>query len=161
MLCVKSRPKCEACPLQGMCSSYLHHSQAEYPQKKPKRSKPHRHTVMLLHRLGDEILLWRRPASGIWGGLWSLPEVDEVAAIELWQQSFLSQAQAPASVQANVIRHQFSHYSLDISVAVIELQALPPSISDADNYRWVATDQLAQHGLPTPVRKILSMLQTN
>jgi A/G-specific adenine glycosylase len=159
MLCVKAKPKCAACPLQGMCASFLHHSQAEYPQKKPKRSKPHRHTVMLLHRCGPQILLWRRPPSGIWGGLWSLPEVDEASAIALWQQSFLAQAQAPASLQRDVIRHQFSHYSLDISLAVIELEELPPAISDTDNYRWVEIRDLARHGLPTPVRKILSMLQ--
>ena len=159
MLCVKAQPKCAACPLQGMCASYRHHSQAEYPQKRPKRSKPHRHTVMLLHRCGAQILLWRRPPSGIWGGLWSLPEVDEESAIELWQQSFLSLAQAPASLQRDVIRHQFSHYSLHISLAVIELDELPSSISDADNYRWVAIGDLSRHGLPTPVRKILSLLQ--
>jgi A/G-specific adenine glycosylase len=114
---------------------------------------------MLLHRCGAQILLWRRPPSGIWGGLWSLPEVDEESAIELWQQSFLSLAQAPASLQRDVIRHQFSHYSLHISLAVIELDELPSSISDADNYRWVAIGDLSRHGLPTPVRKILSLLQ--
>jgi len=158
MLCVKGKPKCQACPLKSLCSSYLHNSQAEYPQKKPKRSKPHKHTLMLLHRCGEQILLWRRPPSGIWGGLWSLPEVDEVTAIELWQQSFLSLAQAPASLQRDVIRHQFSHYSLDISLAIVELGELPAGISDADNYRWVEIRDLARHGLPAPVRKILSVL---
>ena len=61
-------------------------------------------------------------------------------------------------MQQDVIRHQFSHYSLDISVAVIELQALPAKIADADNYRWVALEALDDYGLPTPVRKILLML---
>ena len=159
MLCVQSKPKCEVCPLKPMCASYLHHSQADYPQKKPKRSKPHRQTLMLLHRCNAQILLWRRPPSGIWGGLWSLPEVDAAGAIELWQQSFLSTTCAPASLQQDVIRHQFSHYSLDISLAVIELDALPGSISDADNYRWVEISDLASHGLPTPVRKSLALLQ--
>ena len=159
MICVKSKPKCEACPLKGMCASYRHHSQAEYPQKKPKRAKPHKHTLMLLHRCDAQILLWRRPPSGIWGGLWSLPEVDEASAIELWQQSFLSIAQTPKIVQQDVIRHQFSHYSLDISLAIIELEELPLRISDADNYAWVDTKDLGKHGLPTPVRKILSLLQ--
>jgi len=159
MICVKSKPKCEACPLRGMCASYRHHSQAEYPQKKPKRAKPHKNTLMLLHRCDEQILLWRRPPSGIWGGLWSLPEVDEASAIELWQQSFLSIAQSPKVVQQDVIRHQFSHYSLDISLAIIELEELPHRISDVDNYAWVDTRNLGNHGIPTPVRKILSLLQ--
>ena len=159
MLCVKSRPKCEACPLKPMCASYRHHSQAEYPQKKPKRTRPHKQTLMLLHRCDDEILLWRRPPSGIWGGLWSLPEVDEERAIELWQQSFIGAAQSPASIQPDLIRHQFSHYSLDISVAVIEFGKRPPRLADADNYRWVGVAEITDHGLPTPVRKLLELLE--
>jgi len=159
MICVKSKPKCEACPLKDMCASYHHRSQAEYPQKKPQRAKPHKRTLMLLHRCDEQILLWRRPPSGIWGGLWSLPEVDEASAIELWQQSFLSIVQAPKALQQDVIRHQFSHYSLDISLAIIELEALPDRISDTANYAWVDTRDIGKHGLPTPVRKILALLQ--
>ena len=159
MVCVRSNPKCAACPLQSMCASYRHHSQADYPQRKPGKAKPRRHTLMLLHRHGDSLLLWRRPPSGIWGGLWSLPEVDEESAIELWQQSFLSITQAPNLVQKNVIHHQFTHYSLDISLAIIELQQLPAEISDRDNYAWIEIAELASHGLPTPVRKLLASLQ--
>ena len=159
MVCVKSKPKCEVCPLKPMCASYRHHSQAEYPQKKPPRARPHRHTLMLMHRHEDRVLLWRRPPSGIWGGLWSLPEVDGEHAVELWQRSFLSTARAPSLIQSNVIRHQFTHYSLDISLAIIELEHLPASISDRDNYAWVEIDELAEHGLPTPVRKLLASLQ--
>ena len=114
---------------------------------------------MLLHRYDDRVLLWRRPPSGIWGGLWSLPEVDEVSAVELWQQSFLSLVQAPKLIQRDVIRHQFSHYSLDISLAIVELDSLPQRVSDSDNYAWVQVEALAEHGLPTPVRKILMQLQ--
>ena len=158
MVCLKSKPKCEACPLKKMCSSYLHHSQADYPQKKPKRARPNRRTLMLLHRHEDQVLLWRRPPSGIWGGLWSLPEVDNEAAIGLWQQSFLSTVQESKTIQQNVIHHQFTHYSLDISLAIIEFESLPSNVADADNYVWIEIDSLASYGLPTPVRKLLSSL---
>ncbi len=159
MICLRSNPKCAACPLQPMCASYRHHSQADFPQRRPGKAKPQRHTLMLLHRHGDRLLLWRRPPSGIWGGLWSLPEVDEEPAIELWQRSFLSTTQAPKQIQRNVIRHQFTHYSLDISLAIIEMEQLPARISDCDNYAWVEVAELAGHGLPTPVRKLLACLQ--
>jgi A/G-specific adenine glycosylase len=159
MVCLRSKPKCEACPLKKICASYVHHSQAEFPQKKPVRAKPHKRTLMLLHRHQDQVLLWRRPPSGIWGGLWSLPEVDGVTAVDLWQQSFLAMIQAPKMVQENVIRHQFTHYSLDISLAIIEMEQLPLEISDSDNYVWVDIGALVDHGMPTPVRKLLSSLE--
>ena len=159
MVCLRSKPKCEACPLKKICASYVHHSQAEFPQKKPVRAKPYKRTLMLLHRHQDQVLLWRRPPSGIWGGLWSLPEVDGVTAVDLWQQSFLAMIQAPKMVQENVIRHQFTHYSLDISLAIIEMEQLPLEISDSDNYVWVDIGALVDHGMPTPVRKLLSSLE--
>ena len=87
--------------------------------------------------------------------------VDDEGAIALWQQSFLSLQQEPGSIQENVIRHQFTHYSLDISVAVIELEHFPRKIADSDNYHWVSVSALDDHGLPTPVRNLLGRLQTN
>lgn len=156
MLCLKSTPRCEACPLRGHCASYRDHSQASYPEKKPKKVKPHRHTLMLLHRYRDQLLLYRRPPSGIWGGLWSLPEIDDESQIETWQQGFLSATQPAKIIRKNVLRHQFTHYSLDISLAVIELEQLPSSIADRDNHAWVPLAQLSEYGLPTPVRKLLT-----
>jgi A/G-specific adenine glycosylase len=159
MVCVKTKPKCEICPLKKFCGSYIHHCQAQFPEKKPRKVKPHKATLMLLHRCGEQVLLWRRPPTGIWGGLWSLPEVDEETAIKLWQQSFLSISCEPRTIQENAIRHQFTHYSLDISIAIIELAHLPSKISDGDNYHWIDIEALANHGLPTPVRKLFASLQ--
>ncbi len=158
MICLRGKPLCEACPLQPVCASHLHHSQAEYPQKKPRRDKPHKKTLMLLHRADDEILLWRRPPSGIWGGLWSLPEVDRERDIELWQQSFLKTTQAPRHIQRRALRHQFTHYSLDIGLATIEMEHRPAHVSDPDNYLWTPIEELPRRGLPTPVRKLLDAL---
>ena len=158
MLCLKSKPKCELCPLQQHCASYRDHSQALYPEKKPKRTRPLKSILMLLHLYRGQVLLWRRPPTGIWGGLWSLPEVEDASQVETWQRGFLSQGQAPGAIQQNLLRHQFTHYSLDISLAVIELQQLPTRIADRDNHAWVALDQLGEYGLPTPVKKLLASL---
>ena len=90
---------------------------------------------------------------------WNLGWVVVVASqVETWQRGFLSQGQAPGAIQQNLLRHQFTHYSLDISLAVIELQQLPTRIADRDNHAWVALDQLGEYGLPTPVKKLLASL---
>ena len=159
ILCLKSRPKCAACPLTEFCASYRDHTQALYPEKKPKKVRPLRQTLMLLHRFRDQVLLYRRPPSGIWGGLWSLPEVDDESQIETWQQGFLSKAQPAKAIQRNLLRHQFSHYNLDISLAIIDLEQLPSRIADRDNHAWVNMARLKDYGLPTPVRKLLTSPQ--
>ncbi|MFV2032806.1 MAG: NUDIX domain-containing protein, partial [Gammaproteobacteria bacterium] len=55
----------------------------------------------------------------------------------------------------NLLKHQFTHFSLDISLAIIELDRLPTRVSDNENLAFVPAEQLPDYGLPTPVRKIL------
>jgi A/G-specific adenine glycosylase len=155
-VCLKSKPKCGLCPLTQYCESYLHAEQSSYPEKKPARVKPQKQTLMLLHRYQQQVLLYRRPASGIWGGLWSLPEVGGKEEIEDWQAGNLACASPPGEIKTNVLKHQFTHFSLDISVALIDLDRLPERVADEENIAFVATVDLSKYGLPTPVRKLLT-----
>jgi A/G-specific adenine glycosylase len=155
MVCLKTRPKCEVCPLDHYCMSYQQGTQASYPEKKPSKPKPQKQTLMLLHRYQDRVLLYRRPPTGIWGGLWSLPEVVDSKEIGDWQTSNLACLKSPDEIKSNVLKHQFTHFSLDISVAVIDLDELPHRVADEDNIAFVANSELARYGLPTPVRQLL------
>jgi A/G-specific adenine glycosylase len=157
MVCVKSNPRCEVCPLTDSCASYQQGTQASFPAKKPPKPKPNKQTLMLLHRYRDRVLLYRRPPTGIWGGLWSLPEVAANEEIADWQSSYLADTKIPDEIKTDVLKHQFTHYSLDISLAVIDLNKLPKKVADQESIAFVAPKDLSQYGLPTPVRKLLSM----
>ncbi|MCP4430798.1 MAG: A/G-specific adenine glycosylase [Gammaproteobacteria bacterium] len=158
MVCVRTKPLCEQCPLTAGCLSFKHRTQNQYPEKNPKKDKPHKNTLMLLHRYRDQVLLYRRPPTGIWGGLWSLPEVGIADEIDMWQEKNLSLRSPHLSINENMIRHQFTHFSLDISVAVFELKTLPSKIVDSDDCVFVSPAKIPLYGLPTPVRKILTGL---
>ena len=155
MVCGKARPSCDVCPLLHCCVSFQQGTQASFPEKKPQKPKPQKQILMMLHRHQGRVLLCRRPPTGIWGGLWSLPEVDDDDGIGEWQQNNLAFTQLPTQVKTNILKHQFTHYSLDISLAVIEIQKLPRQIADEDNMVFVTVDQLPDYGLPTPVKRIL------
>jgi A/G-specific adenine glycosylase len=155
MVCQKARPKCEACPLPAYCASFKHNTQASFPEKKPTKTKPQKQTLMMLHRYQGQVLLYRRPPTGIWGGLWSLPEVESEDAIGEWQLSHLACTQLPGQIKTNILKHQFTHFRLDISLAVIDLDELPRKVADAENMVFVTMEQLADYGLPTPVKRIL------
>ena len=129
--------------------------------KKVKKVKPQKQTLMLLHYYQNQLLLYRRPPVGIWGGLWSLPEVDSDQDLTEWQNQNLGYSKAPKEIKQDLLRHQFTHFSLDISVAVIELDRLPAKVSDTANVKFINQQALINYGLPTAVRKILasSLLQ--
>ncbi|OWG04012.1 A/G-specific adenine glycosylase, partial [Klebsiella pneumoniae] len=74
MVCTRSKPKCELCPLSNGCVAYANHSWAEYPGKKPKQTLPERTGYFLLMQHGDEVFLSQRPPVGLWGGLFCFPQ---------------------------------------------------------------------------------------
>ncbi len=157
VVCVIASPRCDVCPLTQCCASFKQGTQMSFPEKKPYKPKPNKQTLMLLHRYRDRVLLHRRPPTGIWGGLRSLPEVVGNEDIADWQFSYLAATQSPDEIKPNVLKHQFTHYSLDISLAVIDLNELPRKVADEEGIAFVAPKELSQYGLPTPVRKLLLM----
>jgi A/G-specific adenine glycosylase len=159
MVCVKTRPNCEVCPLAHCCASFKHNTQASFPEKKPTKTRPQKQTLMMLHRYQGRVLLYRRPPTGIWGGLWSLPEVEDKGDIGEWQLGHLACTQLPGQIKTNILKHQFTHFSLEISIAVIEMSELPRKVADEDNMAFVAMEQLPDYGLPSPVKRILDDLR--
>jgi len=157
-LCTRSKPQCPVCPVGDSCKAYASSTQADYPGKKPKKEIPVRTTTMLaVFNANQQLMLTQRPPSGIWGGLWSLPELGEhVLADWLDSAGFLSSGEAEPIAR---FRHTFSHFHLDISV--LRVNVVPHSaarIGDAQAHVWFDGDALPG-GIPAPVAKILTLVQ--
>ncbi len=160
-VCKRSKPLCESCPLIDICASYQQGTQQQYPVSRPARKRPHKHCWVLLHQSESHILLERRPPSGIWGGLWSLPEMEDLAQLDSWQLQHLGQVKQVCETQENSLLHKFTHFDLSLSVARVEFSQqdrlpAPVIVSELERYQWIECEQLAQYGLPTPIQKILN-----
>ena len=134
-LCRRSRPDCEACPVRSGCRARERDEVTKYPASKPKRDKPVR-SARLLVLIDDDgaVMLEKRPASGIWGGLWSLPELATEADVEevcrqRWGFELQRRTDEP------VFRHSFSHYHLDIHPSLCEL-GQGAQVSDSAGIMW-------------------------
>ena len=77
---------------------------------------------MLLAHFDGQLYLERRPSAGIWGGLWSLPEIDERDALPQWCAATLG-ASPYAVLDWALLRHSFSHYDLDILPLEVRLDS--------------------------------------
>lgn len=157
-LCTRSRPACGDCPVAADCRAFAAGEVDRYPGRKPKREKPLRQTTMLLAVAGNELYLERRPASGIWGGLWSLPETDDDPV--RWCAERLAGAPAETTRWAT-LRHSFSHYDLDILPVVLRLDDASRKVHDNDDGQWVALDADPPGGIAAPVRKLIDVLRND
>lgn len=158
-LCTRSKPRCGECPVGDDCIAAAEGRAAEFPGKKPHKAIPQRQTRMLLLQNGDgELLLEQRPPSGIWGGLWSLPECPHEEDIGQWCRQRFG-VDCISAEKWPVLEHTFSHFKLQIQPWHCRVaQARTERIMEADGALWYKTHSFNQLGLPAPVTRLLDWL---
>jgi A/G-specific adenine glycosylase len=144
-LCTRTKPNCPVCPVNISCQAYANNLVSLLPTPKPRKTIPEKSTTMLVFVNGDEVMLEKRPPVGIWGGLWSFPEVND-DDVSLQNASPLTK-----------LTHTFTHFKLHIQPQLVrtskKLQVNEPRTI------WLSLDDAIGAAIPTPVRKILIALK--
>ncbi|MDS1311294.1 MULTISPECIES: A/G-specific adenine glycosylase [Marinobacter] len=158
LVCTRTRPACEDCPLKKGCTAYARGEATLYPGSKPKKTKPEKTTWMVILEDRDgRILLERRPPSGIWGGLWSLPELDPAYGADELQdaceRSLGVDCTEPELIDG--FRHTFSHYHLHIQPARLNVTR-QNTVKDDAHQKWLHRHEALALGLPAPIRTLLT-----
>jgi A/G-specific adenine glycosylase len=157
-LCTRSKPACDRCPLIKDCKAYSQQNQSQYPGKKPKKVIPVKATQMLMIKNpAGEILLEKRPASGIWGGLWIFPQLDLEQDSKNYCHEQLASQIKTIELLPN-LRHTFSHYHLDITPVAIQLKNDPAIVMESSRQLWYNLQQPVEIGLAAPIKKLLAKL---
>jgi len=152
-VCTRSQPSCEQCPVQSGCRAWAAGSQSLYPTPKPRKTLPQKHSLMPIFTRADGcILLERRPPAGIWGGLWSLPELNDINALEPLAQRYALDLGKRRALSP--ISHTFSHFRLAIEPWLIEVQESAHSVAE-NNWLWYDPNNPKRLGLAAPVVKLL------
>lgn len=154
-ICVRGQPKCSACPVIDYCEALQHDCVQSFPQAKPRKSIPTRQTQMLLiENSAGEIWLEKRPAQGIWGGLWSLPELEvEQNAVDYCEQQL--QIAVDSCTRLEPHRHTFSHFHLQIAPLHIKSSKQSASVMEDQQQLWYNVRKPASVGLAAPVKQLL------
>lgn len=153
-VCVRPAPHCLLCPVAEDCVARREGRTTELPAPRPGRTLPERVTHMVVLEDDDgRILLQRRPATGIWAALWSLPEAGDADAAHA-----LAATHARLSGDGEALpglQHGFSHYRLLIHPHRWRGVAPRMRVGDNDDLRWATPGMLDTLGLPAPVRRLL------
>ena len=169
MICTRSKPKCSLCPLENGCQANAKQAWAQFPAKKPKKTLPEKQSYFLILKQGSKVLLEKREAKGLWGGLYVFPQFESLEALKRSVSGKNLQL-----TQLIAFRHTFSHFHLDIYPVLAELdvqkndKAVPlavaepggnyrPQVSSAEDY-WYDLTQPIIVGLATPIKRILDEL---
>jgi A/G-specific adenine glycosylase len=154
-LCTRSKPHCKACPLNDDCAALARGLVAQLPTPRPRKTLPEKHSVFLLLLSGCDILLEKRPGSGIWGGLWCPPQLDEGLDISAYCARHFDFDVAQATVLP-VFSHTFTHFKLHISPLVVQIAK--SNTIEKHGRIWMDLNEALRAAIPTPVRKLLQTL---
>jgi len=155
-VCTRRAPRCEHCPVRATCAARAQNRVAALPAARPRRTVPHRRTIMLVLRRGDDVLLHKRPAVGVWGGLWCFPEIG--AGDDPAQVAARTYGCEIAPVERlGLLRHGFTHFTLDIAPVVGRVLRVVPRAAQP-GVLWMPLEDAAGAAVPVPVRKLLRAL---
>lgn len=150
-VCNKQQPLCDQCPVVADCSAWHTQTVNVIPAARPKKALPQhsRHAVVLHTPQG--VWLQRRPSSGLWGGLLSLPEADTAFELQAWVDTLgLNQPLSPW--HRHTLKHTFTHYQLHWTVWACPVASPFKLPAPWQYHAWAAVDTA---GVPRAVSKVL------
>jgi len=155
-VCRHPVPLCAACPIADDCRARIAGRQGELPAPKRKLAERKlKRAVMLVARRETAVLLVQRPPSGIWGGLWCLPEFADRDSAEIFATTQLKNANL-LRVPLPDIEHSFTHFDLVITPVVARVGA--QASVGAGGALWYDLAKPARVGLPAPIKTLLGSL---
>lgn len=167
MVCTRSKPSCLICPLKDSCIAHQLGKETRFPGAKPKKDKPERAVKMLMIiNQNGEVLLEKRPPTGIWGGLWGFPEIqpnDDLSEDSLSEKTLqITGIDISEFEEWDSFRHTFSHYHLDITPVktfVDTTQLHSCQVQEGDHWHWFQPGSPSQLGLAAPVSRLLKKIK--
>ncbi len=155
-LCTARAPQCLICPVRADCRAAQQGTQANFPVKTRKLKRGRREHVWLWLQWRGEVWLVQRPATGVWAGLWSLPEFDSATTFEDTSRDWPGSAQVLPSF-THVLTHldwtlHPRRWTVPSRTAAARVDAIT---SMWPTGRWFGLDEALAAGLPAPLRKLL------
>ena len=154
--CTSKKPNCISCPLQATCLAKQNNAVTDYPTPKPKKEIPIKHQqFLLMHDHTQSIYLEKRPANGIWGGLWCPPSIETgVNPSDYIQNTYALEVLHIHSLIN--IKHTFSHFKLHINALSIGIKATGNSCFEHSG-RWFSPAETIKLGLAKPINDMIKL----
>jgi A/G-specific adenine glycosylase len=153
-VCRRARPLCDACPVAAQCVARREHRIAELPAPRPRQARPLRAVRWMVALHEGRVLLERRPPSGLWGGLWTFPELEGRDPRSFGRSIG---CEISSACRLAPIEHAFTHFRLQAQPLLCNVRRASPRAEQGGRL-WLEPGDAAQGAVPVPVRNVLKGL---
>jgi len=163
LVCRPVEPRCDACPVRGHCAAFEMGMQSRLPVRKEKTPTPHHELVAAAIKRNGRYLLGQRPANGLLGGLWELPNgrIEEGepqgAALRRIVGESTGLSAEPGEAIATV-KHAYSHFRITMTVYACHVEQGRPRANGHTVLRWVPRKEFEKLPFPRAHHKFLGLL---
>jgi A/G-specific adenine glycosylase len=163
-VCTSKAPACLLCPFVGSCAAHARGDAETFPRKKKKREgRLRRGAAFVAVRADGNVLVRRRAAKGLLGGMTEVPttawiaDFDAARALESAPKFTPARGAGARKVSwrliPGVVTHMFTHFPLEL---VVLRARLPKSATAPAGMHWIAREDIAGAALPSVMRKVLT-----
>jgi A/G-specific adenine glycosylase len=163
-VCLPKTPHCVECPLTAFCEAFKQNRQADFPVKPKKVPVPTLTVTAGVLRRGDTVLLTKRPADRLLGGMWEFPggkqepveTLPECLARELREELDI---EVSVGAEVGVFRHAYSHFKVVLHAFECEIVSGEPRPLASDGLEWVPVERLGDFAMGKIDRMISGKIQ--
>jgi len=163
LVCTPRRPDCSGCPVRDDCGAFQTGVVEAFPVRAPRGAVPHETVVTVVLRRRGRLLVTRRPAAGLLGGLWEFPGAalvppEDLAAAARRAAAALTGLAVNGFRHLGTVRHAYSHLRVTHEVLAAASPRGAVRLTGAEAFRWAAPGELAALPFPRVQQKIFRLL---
>ena len=164
LVCTPKSPSCPTCPLAKECYAFNNLCVPALPYKSKKAPVPHKTIAVGIVRKGKRVLIAKRKADQMLGGLWEFPggkveDGESIVAAALREIKEETNLDVCVGEKLIAVNHAFSHFKITIHVFMCEYVTGTVLPNSSDELRWVRVDELENFAFPSANQRIISALE--
>ncbi len=161
--CQPRRPICSECPVCLLCQAYQTGRQHEIPVTMRAKPVPRYHLATGVVYRDNHILITRRNAQGLLGGLWEFPG-GKVRTGETAEQACLRELREEVNLSVEIVRritqvkHAYTHFRIVMDVFRCRYASGEVLLRGPVDYRWITIEEIDQFPFPGANHKFIPLL---
>ena len=164
MLCFSANPKCDYCPIQSECLAFSRNTQKDIPVGTKRIKKPHFNVVAGIIKKNGKLLIGKRPANGLLGGMWEFPggKIEDGEDHQMALRRELEEELGIDVILREVFgeyKHAYTHFSVTVFPYFVEIVSGVPIAKVAEKIEWAPIDTLKEYPMGKVDRSISNNLQ--
>jgi len=165
-VCTPNQPSCDDCPVARWCKSLAAGDASSIPAPKQRTTVREIDHVAAVVRCHDAYLMQKRPAGGLWGGLWEFPnrsyerERDRDRALAELLRGWGGDASLTTDSKG-VLTHRLTHRVMRYEMFLVRFRSIRSKGDESQTFRWIKRKTLAEVAMSTACRKMLAMVEAD